>query len=236
MVSAARLGNPSAIYKEGVEAKEILEEARALCARAIESRVEEIFFTSGGTESNNLAIDGVIEERREEGIPYEKIHIVTTPIEHSSVLECLRQYEKKGVKVSFAAVNEKGIVSADSIASLITSETVLVSVMYANNEIGTIQPIHEIGEMIRVLRKKNESYYPIFHTDACQTPLFLSLHRENLRSDLMSIDGHKIYGPRGVGILFVRNGVKIKPILFLCCKQIYFRENLLSSLRYGSHF
>jgi len=213
MHGASKLGNPSAIYEEGVEAMTVLETARALCARAVESRLEEIYFTSGGTESNNLAIAGVIEARRAEGVSYEKIHIVTTPIEHSSVLECVREYEKRGVRVSFADVNKEGIVSVDSIKKNINADTVLVSVMYANNEIGTVQPIHEIGEMIREMKKEKGSY-PFFHTDACQAPLFLSLHRENLRADIMSLDGHKIYGPRGVGILFVKSGVKITPILF----------------------
>ena len=206
-------GNPSAIYKEGVEAKKVLEEARAAAARAIESRPEEIFFTSGGTESNNLAIAGVIEAKRKQGIPYEKIHVITTPIEHSSVLECIREYEKRGVKVDFAEISSEGIVSVESIKRKINPDTVLVSVQYANNEIGTIQPIHEIGEMIRVY-KKEKGTGPIFHSDACQAPLFLSLHRENLRVDLLSLDGHKIYGPRGVGILFIKNGTKIEPILF----------------------
>ncbi len=214
MRKTEKLGNPSAIYKEGVEAEKFLEAARALCARALESRPEEIFFTSGGTESNNLGVAGVIEARRADGIPYEKIHVVTTPIEHSSVLECVREYEKRGVKISFADINKEGIVSVESIKKKINPDTVLVSVMYANNEIGTIQPIHEIGEMIREMKKEKASVYPFFHTDACQAPLFLSLHRENLRADLMSLDGHKIYGPRGAGILFVRNGVKISPILF----------------------
>ncbi len=214
MHGASKLANPSSIYEEGVEARTVLEEARALSASAIESRLEEIFFTSGGTESNNLAIAGVIEARRAQGIPYEKIHIVTTPIEHSSVLECVREYEKRGVKISFADVNKDGIVSAESVKKKINQDTILVSVMYANNEIGTIQPIHEIGEMIREMKKEKGSIYPFFHTDACQAPLFLSLHRENLRADLISLDGHKIYGPRGVGILFVKSAVKISPIIF----------------------
>jgi cysteine desulfurase len=212
MRHAEKLGNPSAIYREGVEAKKMLEEARALCARAIESRPEEIIFTSGGTESNNLAIAGVIEERHEEGVAYEKIHIITTPIEHASVLECVRTYERRGVKISFADVNADGIVSVDSIAKLVRPDTALVSVMYANNEIGTIQPIHEIGEMLRKMRKDKGSA-PLFHSDACQAPLYLSLNRETLRIDLMSLDAHKIGGPRGVGILFIKNGVKISPFL-----------------------
>ncbi len=213
MHGAARLGNPSAIYKEGLEAKRILEVARVEIASALEVRKEEIYFTSGGTASNNLAIAGTIEARHAQGIPYDKIHVITTPIEHSSILECVREYQRRGVKVDFAEVNSEGIVSVESIKRKINSDTVLVSVMYANNEIGTIQPIHEIGEMIRATKKEKGST-PIFHVDACQAPLFLSLVRENMRADLISLDGHKIYGPRGVGILFVKNGTKIRPILF----------------------
>jgi len=197
-----------------VKAKKVLEEGRGLAARAIQSRPEEIVFTSGGTESNNLAISGVIEKRASEGVSYEKIHIITSVIEHSSVLECLRYWEKKGVTMTYIGVNEDGIVSTAEIEKAITSDTVLVSIMYANNEIGVIEPISEIGQMIREYRKQKEIIYPLFHTDACQAPLFLSLFRESLRTDLISLDGHKIYGPKGVGILFVKNGVKILPMLF----------------------
>ncbi len=213
MRKTERLGNPSAIYEEGVEAKKILEEARAQNARALEVRKEEIYFTSGGTESNNLAIAGAIEACHAEDVPYEKIHIITTPVEHSSVLECIREYQRRGVKIDFAEVNSEGIVSVESIRRKINQDTVLVSVMYANNEIGTIQPIHEIGEMIRAM-KKEKGMAPLFHVDACQAPMFLSMVRENLRADLITLDGHKIYGPRGVGILFVKNGTKVSPILF----------------------
>ena len=221
-------GNPSALYEEGVYAKKAVEAARATVARAIEAHPDEILFTSGGTEANNLALLGIIQALRRtasskvlgnarfarsrhfedafRSVP----HIVTTNIEHSSVLEPLRALERQGrATVSYLPVEENGIVSPEKIMKAIRPHTVLVSVMYANNEIGTIQAIARIGKLLKRTRREP----PLFHTDACQAPLYLNCLVNYLGVDLLSFDAHKMYGPKGVGALYLRRGTPIAPIL-----------------------
>ena len=197
-------GNPSSIHKEGVLAKREVESARKEIAEIIGAQPDELIFPSGGTEANNLAIFGVI-PHWDIGCP----NVVVSSIEHPSVLECVRELEKHGVEVTFLPVGSDGIVSVKDVAEAIKENTVLVSIMYANNEIGTIQPIAEIAKVIR--RSKSKS---LFHTDACQATNYLDMNVLRLGVDLMTFNASKIYGPKGVGALYVKRGIKLSPIIF----------------------
>ncbi|MBI2046118.1 MAG: cysteine desulfurase [Parcubacteria group bacterium] len=232
-------GNPSAIYKKGVEAKKAIGDSRAKIARAIFAHPDEIIFTSGGTEANNLAIFGVARAARELGI--KKPHIITSVIEHPSVLNVCRALEKNGeAKVDYLGVDKEGIANLAQLKKAFRPETVLVSIMYANNEIGTIQPIREIAKIIRLHRKNHLvveplseksnldvgfpsqlgnptsklNRYPYFHTDACQAMNYLDAHIERLGVDLLTFNGAKIYGPKGVGVLYKKRNVPLVPMLY----------------------
>lgn len=204
-------GNPSSIHKEGVLAKREVESARKDIAEIIGAQPDEIIFTGGGTESNNLAIFGIrhLDIRCPNDNEMLREHIIVSSIEHSSVLECIRELNKRGTEVTYLPVGPDGIVSAKSVAEAIKENTVLVSIMYANNEIGTIQPIAEIAKVIR--RSKNK---PLFHTDACQATNYLPMNVLRLGIDLMTFNASKIYGPKGVGALYVKRGIKLSPIIF----------------------
>jgi cysteine desulfurase len=196
-----------------VEAFKQLESARGSVAKALEVHSEEIVFTSGGTESNNLAIKGILETWKEKnlGTP----HVITTTIEHPSIKELLKKLEGKNLcRVTYINVDSEGIINLKELKESLTKETVLVSIMYVNNEIGTIQPISEVSKIVRAYRKDNNQVYPYIHTDACQAALFCPLRVPSLGIDLLTLDGSKIYGPRGCGILFVRRGVTLTPELF----------------------
>jgi cysteine desulfurase len=221
--SSIQYANPSSIYKEGVMAKEAMKSARSSIASILHSGPEEIYFTSGGTESNNIAILGTVESLHEKGVEYEKMHVLISVIEHSSIRECANTLSAKGVKVELIPVNKEGIVDVREIEKMIKPNTVIVSVMTVNNEIGSVQPVREIAKAIRHWKSKNiESSafsfqnfeYPIFHTDASQAPLYTELHVEKLGVDLLTLDGTKVYGPRGVGLLFVKKDTPILPIIF----------------------
>ncbi len=207
--------NPSAIYKEGVEAKKLLDEAHAKTARILGVKPEEVYFTSGGTEANATIIQGVLRTRLEKGI--KDVHVVTTAIEHSSILETLKLFEKHGVKVTYVKPDKNGIVQAEEIVKAITPHTALVSVMYANNEIGTIQPVSKIGAEIRKIRSKKvgsaDADFPVFHVDASQAPLWLSCEVEGLRADAITLDAHKMQGPKSIGALIVRRHVSWEPLM-----------------------
>ncbi len=204
-------GNPSALHKEGVSARMALEGARGKIARVLSAHADEIVFTSGATEANNMALVGVVREARARGI--KSPHIVVSVIEHPSVLEVARVMESDGVRVSYLSVDGRGVVDLKELRKLITPETVLVSVMYANNEIGTIEPVRDIAKEIRYARKANRSVYPYFHTDAVQAVNYLDINVLRLGVDLMPISSGKIYGPRGIGALFVKRGVNIPALL-----------------------
>ncbi|MBU6430939.1 MAG: cysteine desulfurase [Patescibacteria group bacterium] len=219
-------GNPNSIHMMGVAAKNAVEGARKTVASAFNSHPDEVIFNSGGTEGNNAAIFGAFNHLRKNGVKYSEMRAITTNIEHSSVLECFKELERRGVAIDYAPVKENGIVDPVMIKKLLRLETVLVSVMYANNEIGTIQPIKEIAKVVRNFKKAvsykllassyqmSANNYPLFHTDACQAPLFLNLNIQELGVDLMTIDGQKICGPKGIGALFAKRGVLIDPIIF----------------------
>jgi cysteine desulfurase len=214
--------NPSAIYSSGLEAKEVLQQSKQKIANLLGGQSKEIFFTASGTESDNLAILGVFEHyyNTKKLFPKSNLgqkgfvpHIVTTVIEHPAILEACKEIERRGGEVTYVGVGEDGIVSPKDIASSIKENTVLVSVMYANNEIGTIQPIHDISRRIKDWRQKSNSVLPYFHTDACQGTL-LPLNVQKLGVDMMTLDGIKMYGPRGIGFLYVKFGVEISPVNF----------------------
>jgi cysteine desulfurase len=209
--------NPSAIHALGMKVKKDLEEARVKVASVLSAQKSEILFTSGATESNNLAILGLVENfeisnlKNKKNIP----HIITTNIEHSSVLEVCKYLEKKGrAEVSFVEVESDGIIDPKKIKKEIKENTILISVGYANNEIGTIMPLKEISKLVRFIRKQNSSLYPYLHTDAVQAVNYLNINILQLGVDLLSFNSSKIGGPKGVGVLFVKRGVKIAPIMY----------------------
>ncbi|MBU0546132.1 cysteine desulfurase, partial [Patescibacteria group bacterium] len=201
-------GNPSALYRKGREANGVLNDARRSIAKNLHALPENIYFTSGGTESDNLAIYGIARAYAQNGK-----HIVSIGIEHHAVLHPLEDLKKQGWEITYVKIDERGIVKAKDVINAIRPDTVLVTIMYANNEIGTIEPIAEIGREILRYRKQNNSHYPYFHTDACQAAGYLDLDVEKLHVDLLTINGSKIYGPKGMGLLYVRRAVKLNPIL-----------------------
>ena len=208
--------NPSSIHSMGVLAKNALQSARKKIADIIAGHDREIVFISGGTEANNLAIFGVVNNLIKNGTKYSDIHLITTEIEHSSILECFKKLESIGCKVDYLKVDEFGIVDPKDLRKLIKPETVLVSIGYANSEIGVIQPIKEIIKEIRHKRKEFERAginFPYLHIDASQAGLYLNVNVEELGVDLMTLDAQKMYGPKGIGALFIRDGIKIEPMM-----------------------
>jgi cysteine desulfurase len=194
-------GNPSAIYSYGQEAAAVLEEARVKVANLIGSRSEEIVFTSGGTEADNMALIGVARANRSRGN-----HIITTAIEHHAIIETARFLEKDGFKLTYLGVDDQGIVDPDDIRRAITNKTILVSVMLANNELGTVQPLAEISQATH----QTGAY---LHTDAVQAVGRIPVNVDELGVDLLSMSAHKLYGPKGVGALYIRKGVRMEPIM-----------------------
>lgn len=201
--------NPSSFHSAGLKAKNAVAEARKSMASFLNCREDEVLFTSGGTESDNMAVVGIPRFYAAKGK-----HVITSSIEHHAVLEPLLHLQKKGeIELTIVPVDRDGLVDPDAVAKAIRPDTVLVSIMMANNEIGTIEPIADIGREILKWRKEQKTALPYFHTDACQAAGVLDLDVEKLHVDALTLNGSKIYGPKGIGVLFLRRGVSIDPLI-----------------------
>lgn len=196
-VMTVDFGNPSSLHSFGRDARVILEDARETIAGMLNADPAEIFFTSGGTEADNLALIGVMGANRDRGD-----HLIISKIEHHAVLEAAEYLEENGFRVSYVSPDKTGIIQPSEVLQAITPQTVLISIMHANNETGTISPVEEIG---RIAHEKGV----LFHTDAVQSFGKIPVDVEEINADLLSISGHKIYGPKGIGALYLRNGVKL---------------------------
>jgi len=205
-------GNASSLHQSGRQAKSAIYRARKTIAEILNCQPEEVFFTGSGTESDNLAIFGIAQANKDFGR-----HIITSNIEFHAVLRPCEKLAKEGFQVTFLDVDQDGILPLDSLRRAISDQTILISIMYANNEIGTIQPIEKIGQIIKEFRgqrqKRGLSVPIYFHTDACQAAGYLNLDVQKLGVDLLTLNGSKIYGPKGIGLLFVRAGTKIEPLI-----------------------
>jgi cysteine desulfurase len=195
-------GNPSSIHFFGRQARQKIDESRRICAESIGAKVNEIIFTSGGTESDNLALRGVAFSNKEKGK-----HIITTMIEHHAILNTCKVLEKEGFEVTYLPVDESGRISIEDVKKALRDDTILVSIMMVNNEVGTVQPIKEIGDLL----KDHQAY---FHTDAVQAYGLLPINVYEMGIDLMSVSSHKINGPKGVGFLFAKESVVFSPQVF----------------------
>lgn len=195
-------GNPSSIHATGREARKLLDLAREQLAQSIGAKDQDIILTSGGTEADNLAIFGTVYARNKEGK-----HIITTQIEHHAVMHACEELEKEGFEVTYLPVNQKGRISIDDFKNELRDDTILVTIMLGNNEVGTIQPIKEIGEILK-------GHQASFHTDAVQAYGLLPILVDDLNVDLLSVSSHKINGPKGIGFLYQRKGTKLYPQLF----------------------
>jgi cysteine desulfurase len=199
-------GNPSSEYSIGRKAKAAIDRARATVAGILHAQPEEIIFTGSGTESDNLAIFGIARAYKHKGN-----HIIISKIEHKAVLEAAQRLEKEGFEVTYLDVNNDGLVDPAELERSLRPDTILISIMYANNEIGTIQPVAEISSAIK--RFKKDNLFPLLHTDACQAAGALDLDVTALGVDLLTFNGSKTYGPKGVGCLYVASDIQLEPIL-----------------------
>lgn len=195
--------NPSSLHKKGVEVEKEIKRLRRIVAKALGCTDQEIIFTSSGTEANNLAIKGITDAYKRIGN-----HIITSKIEHKSVLNTLDELEKKGFEVTYLDVDEKGFINLEELKNSVKESTILVSLMHVNNEIGSIQPIEEISKII-----KNTNSKTLFHVDGIQSFGKIKFNLKDIQVDSFSISGHKIHGPKGIGALYIRKGIRINPLL-----------------------
>jgi cysteine desulfurase len=195
-------GNPSSIHSFGRESRRIIDESRGVLAKSIGAKPNEIIITSGGTEADNYALVGIAEAYQHKGK-----HIITTQVEHHAVLHTCEQLEKRGFEVTFLPVDSNGKISLNDLRFALREDTILVSIMFGNNEVGTLQPISEIGEMV----KESSAF---FHTDAVQAYGIQPIHVKELGIDLMSVSAHKLNGPKGIGYLYVKEGISLAPRFF----------------------
>ncbi|MBI2436651.1 MAG: cysteine desulfurase [Candidatus Magasanikbacteria bacterium] len=201
--------NPSGLYAIGRDANGALNDARRKIAEMLHALPDSIIFTSGGTESDNLALFGVARKHAKKGK-----HIITSAFEHHAVLHSCEALEKEGFEVTYLKPDEHGFITPKQVHEALRDDTILVSIMYANNEVGTVEPIADIGRELLKWRKEHATPYPYFHTDACQAAGALDLDVEKLHVDLMTINGGKIYGPKGVGILYKARNISLQPIMY----------------------
>lgn len=199
---ARSYGNPSSIYEFGEKNKKSVSKSREIVAESINAKTDEIYFTSGGSESDNWALNIAVNKNK-----LEKRHMITTKIEHHAILNTCKNLEKQNVEITYLNVDEKGMINIEQLKNSIKPYTKLISIMFANNEIGTIQPIKEIG---KIAREKNI----IFHTDAVQAFGHLPIDVEELNIDMLSASAHKLNGPKGVGFLYIRENIEVLPLIF----------------------
>ncbi len=196
-------GNPSSLHKKGIEAEKILKKARALIAKRLNVLPEEIIFTSGGTESNNLAIKGIVNNYSNRGK-----HLITTVVEHPAVLNTYKGLEKQGFEITYLDVDDYGLISLKDLENSIRPDTILVSIMHINNELGTIEPVHKAGKLIKKINHKT-----FFHVDAVQSFGKILINTNDWLIDLLTISAHKFHGPKGVGALYKNKKINLQPLL-----------------------
>jgi len=211
-------GNPSSIYQEGLSAKTAINNSRFKIGRILHSHDDEVYFVGGGTESDNLAIQGVVQAYYLKNSQIEKVkkpHVITSLIEHPAITNTIKELERRGlIEATYISVDKNGLIDLKEFKEALLDTSILVSVMYANNEIGTIEPISEVVKIVRKFKGTHDVGYPYVHTDACQAMNYCDVNVERLGVDLMTFSGSKIYGPKGIGTLFVRRGVLIEPIIY----------------------
>lgn len=207
-------GNPSSMHLKGVDAEKYIKKSKEIIAGTLKVPEKEIYFTSGGTESDNWILKGVAYANRRSGQ-----HIITTEIEHPAVLQTVEQLRQEGFEVSYLNVDEKGLIDIDQLKGMIRKETILVSIMHVNNEVGSVQPIEEAAKVI-----KAENPHTIFHVDAVQGFGKYRIFPKKWGIDAVSVSGHKIHGPKGIGFLYVDDKVKIKPLMYGGGQQRYYRS------------